>query len=383
MRTSPPAPAQGRLSDADRGLLERAVVLGRRGWGCVHPNPLVGCVIAREGEVLGEGWHEEFGGAHAEVQALERAGVAARGATAYVSLEPCRHEGKTPACTHALLRAGVARVIFGVSDPGPESSGGGVVLRDAGMEVIGPVFGTDVAFRENPAFFHQAWQGTSFVALKLALSLDGRIAGRPGERTALTGSRALREVHRLRAGHDAVLVGARTVLVDDPLLTVRENVPHRTQPARIVLAPAAALSPSAALFDDLPVAPVVVFVRADAPEAALERLRQAGATLHRVRAKGDGLDLGSVLRICHGSGLFSILCEGGGRLASALLPEGLVQRMYLFLAPRVLGDGGVPGFSGGFGAAGGGWALARAPQPLGGDVLLVYDKVQDRIQDGR
>ncbi|NNK62280.1 MAG: riboflavin biosynthesis protein RibD, partial [Gemmatimonadetes bacterium] len=149
MSTTPP------LSDADRAHLGRAVALGRRGWGRVHPNPMVGCVLVRDGEVVAEGWHGEFGGPHAETVALEAAGPAARGATAYVSLEPCRHEGKTPACTRALMASGVARVVFGAADPGAESGGGGAELARAGIEVVGPVFDEPEAHSLNPAFHHR------------------------------------------------------------------------------------------------------------------------------------------------------------------------------------------------------------------------------------
>jgi diaminohydroxyphosphoribosylaminopyrimidine deaminase/5-amino-6-(5-phosphoribosylamino)uracil reductase len=151
-----PRPVDAPLDDRERALLERAVVLGRQGWGRVHPNPLVGCVIARDGEVLGEGWHEEYGGPHAEVQALNRAGEAARGATVYVSLEPCRHQGKTPPCTDALMRAGVRRVVYGAADPGADSGGGAEALRAAGLEVIGPTMSERQAIHENPAFMHNA-----------------------------------------------------------------------------------------------------------------------------------------------------------------------------------------------------------------------------------
>ncbi len=161
----------------DLEFLARAEALAGQGWGRVHPNPMVGCVLGRSGELVGEGWHEVFGGPHAEVRALERAGEAARGATAYVTLEPCRHQGKTPACTDALLRSGVRRVVFGASDPGVESGGGGGELRRAGLEVVGPLYNEREARRVNPAFHHTVRHGTPYVAIKLATSLDGR-AGR-------------------------------------------------------------------------------------------------------------------------------------------------------------------------------------------------------------
>ncbi|HEX9885708.1 MAG TPA: bifunctional diaminohydroxyphosphoribosylaminopyrimidine deaminase/5-amino-6-(5-phosphoribosylamino)uracil reductase RibD [Longimicrobiales bacterium] len=363
------------LDEVDRAFLERATELGRNGWGRVHPNPMVGCVLARDGAVVAEGWHEEFGGPHAEVVTLERAGLAAEGCTAYVSLEPCRHEGKTPACTGALLRAGVARVVFGAPDPGVESGGGAAELAGSGLEVVGPAFSIERARRENPAFFHVAETGTAFVALKLAVSLDGMIAEGPGLRTRLTGVEARREAHRLRAGFDAVLVGSGTVSADDPLLTVREPVPMRHAPARLVLDSKPALSTDAALFGDVERAPLVVFTREDAPEGVLEALERAGARVHPVpRARsGPGLDLRAVLRVCWDMGFRSVLCEGGGRLAASLVEAGLVGRLYLLVAPRILGEGGVPAFPGRRGSLGVAWTPAHPPVSLGSDVLLTYD----------
>jgi diaminohydroxyphosphoribosylaminopyrimidine deaminase/5-amino-6-(5-phosphoribosylamino)uracil reductase len=362
--------------EVDREHLEAAVALARRGWGRVHPNPMVGCVVVREGRVVGAGWHEEYGAPHAEVHALESAGAEARGATAYVSLEPCRHEGKTPACTTALVRAGIRRVVYGASDPTPDAGGGAEALREAGIEVVGPLLDTPTARGENPAFFHTAVTSRTFVALKLAVSLDGRITARPGERTDLTGPAARRRVHELRAGFDGILVGSGTTLVDDPRLTVREPVPVRRQPARVVLDSHARLSPEAAIFRDVRTAPVVVFTRTDAPEDALERLEDAGARVHPVRgaAEGPGLDLAAVLRVCHETGLSALLCEGGGDLARSLLAADRVERLHLFVAPRLLGEGGVPAFPGVRPARPEIWELALPPRPHGRDVELVYDR---------
>lgn len=361
----------------DRAHLERAIELARRGWGRVHPNPMVGCVIVREGRRVGEGWHEVFGGAHAEVRALEDAGEAARGATAYVSLEPCRHVGKTPACTAALLRSGIARVVYGAADPGPESGGGGDELRAAGLEVVGPLLDAAEAWRENPAFHHTHRHHTPFVAVKLATSLDGRLAEAAGHRTALTGGDALHEVHRLRAGFDAVVVGSATARVDDPLLTVRSGVPMRRPPVRVVLDGGARLRSDAALFEDVPDVPVWVFVRDDTPEAELERLEAAGAVVHPVPAAagGEGVDLGAVTAVAWDAGLRSLLCEGGGRLAASFLRGGRARRLYLFLAPRILGEEGVSAYPGlELTEAAGGWIPAGEPRRLGRDVLLVWDR---------
>jgi diaminohydroxyphosphoribosylaminopyrimidine deaminase/5-amino-6-(5-phosphoribosylamino)uracil reductase len=375
----PPEPPLVELADDDLAWLERAILLGRRGWGRVNggmrPNPMVGCVLVRDGRVLAEGWHREFGGPHAEVEALERVGGDPAGVTAYVSLEPCRHEGKTPACTGALERAGITRVVYAFADPGAESGGGGAELRGAGLRVDGPVWPDSAARRENPAFFHAARFEAPYVAVKLAQSLDGAIAQAPGRRTALTGPEALSAAHRLRAGFDAVLVGSETVRVDDPMLTVRRGgVTPRVPPARMVLDSRGSLAASSALFTERH-GRIIVFTRDDVDEAELERLERAGAEVHPVPGGAAGLDLDAVLQRAAATGIQSILCEGGGKLASSLIAAGIAQRLYLFTAPRILGEGAVPGFPGPFPKdAWEGWRPAFDPERYGADVLTVYDR---------
>ncbi len=365
----------GILSAADAAHLERARVLARSGWGRVHPNPLVGCVLVRDGEVVAEGWHREFGGPHAEVVALEAALGRAEGATAYVTLEPCDHQGKTPPCTQALLRAGVRRVVFGASDPGEKSGGGARTLCDAGVEVVGPVWDDATASAENPSFFHGHRHATPYVALKLAMTLDGRIASAPGTRTRITGPEADVFVHRLRSGFDAILVGAGTARVDDPRLTVRLAPPGRVPPRRIVLDPSAGLPSEAALLDGADGAPVHVFARHDAPEGDLERLELAGAHVHPVDGDGSRLDLAAVLHVCRDIGIGSILCEGGARLAASLLRGRLARRLYLLVAPRALGERGLPAF--GRDAEDLPWDdfhRVLPPEGWGNDTLIVLDR---------
>jgi diaminohydroxyphosphoribosylaminopyrimidine deaminase/5-amino-6-(5-phosphoribosylamino)uracil reductase len=336
---------------------------------------MVGCVLVRDGQVVGEGFHEEFGGPHAEVMALEAAREQARGATAYVSLEPCDHHGKTPPCSQALVEAGVARVVYGAADPGQASAGGGATLRDHGVEVVGPVWDDALARAENPVFFHNARHDTPFVALKLATTLDGRIASAPGRRTRITGDDADREVHRLRSGFDALMVGAGTARTDDPRLTVRLAPQGRTAPRRIVLAPSAELAEDAALLKDAASVPVHVFTGAHAQEAELERLEAAGAHVHPVAGDVRGLDLDAVLAVCRDLGIGSVLCEGGARLGASLLRAGLARRLYLFVAPMALGEGGVAAF--GPDAPALPWASFRPacpPQAHGRDTLIVLDR---------
>lgn len=363
------------LSPTDRAHLERARLLARSGWGHVHPNPMVGCVLVRDGRVVAEGYHREFGGPHAEIVALEAAREEAHGATAYVSLEPCDHHGKTPPCSRALVDAGVTRVVYGAADPGPDSGGGGATLRSHGVEVVGPVWDEALARAENPAFFHAARHPTPFVALKLALSLDGRIASAPGRRTRITGEEADREVHRLRSGFDALMVGAGTARADNPRLTVRLAPPGRTPPRRIVLAPSAELAQDAEILADASSVPVHVFTGAQAQEAELERLESAGAHVHPVAGDAGGLDLDAVLDTCGGLGIGSILCEGGARLGASLLRRGLATRLYLFVAPTALGENGVPAF--GAEAPALPWTSFRpalAPRTFGRDTLIVLDR---------
>jgi diaminohydroxyphosphoribosylaminopyrimidine deaminase/5-amino-6-(5-phosphoribosylamino)uracil reductase len=335
----------------------------------------VGCVLVRDGLVVGEGWHQAYGGPHAEVLAVEAAGGAARGATAYVSLEPCNHYGQTPPCSEALRDAGIARMVYASPDPGQVSGGGAEALRREGVEVVGPVLLPHESRRENPSFYHNQVLGATYVAVKLAQTLDGKIAEGPGRRTAITGPQARLETHRLRAGFDAVMVGAGTVRADDPLLTVREEVPLRKPPTRIVLDTRCSLSSRARLFRNVPEAPLVVFTGEDASELAMEELEEAGANVHPVPRTRSGVSLDAVLEICWETGIRSILCEGGGRLARSLLWDGPAQRLYLFVAPFVLGEKGVPAFpQGDDRARWDGWSRAFPPQGFGRDVLLTLDR---------
>lgn len=363
-----------RLTHEDGAHLEWARTLARRGWGHVHPNPLVGCVIVRDGRMVGQGYHREFGGPHAEIVALEEARSRADGATAFVSLEPCNHDGKTPPCVKALVRAGVSRVIYGVAEPGAQAAGGADVLRRAGVEVVGPVWSERVGRAENPTFFHTQTHETPYVALKLAMSLDGRIASAPGERTRISGLESEREVHRLRTGFDSLLVGSGTVQADNPRLTVRMVPPGRTPVRRLILDARGKLPTDAALFADVAHAPVHVFTRQDLDESDIERLESAGAQVHPVPHDAHGLDLGAVLSVAWEIGVESILCEGGTRLAGSLLREDRVQRLYFIIAPITLGPQGVSVFSEEAGTLDlSGFSPALAPQTHGRDTLIVLD----------
>ena len=362
------SPRSDRATDARH--MARAIDLASRGWGRVHPNPTVGAVVTdAPGTVIGEGWHAEFGGAHAEAAALERAGAAARGGTLYVTLEPCAHHGKTAPCTEAVLRSGVARVVVAVADPNPVAAGGIARLRAAGIDVAVGI-GEREAADQNAAFLHWHRSGRPYVALKLGMSLDARISARAGEATPVTGPAAHAAVHRLRAGFDAILVGGRTAHVDDPLLTARGDVqPHRA-PVRVVLDPEVRLGVESRLASDTSVAPVWLFAAPDATGNAAA-LGARGVRVARARrARRGGLDLDDVMNTLAAADLRSVFCEGGGRLAGSLLAADRVDRLYLFVAPKLYGRDAPAAFAGlDGGAAGTAWRLVRS-EAHGDDVLI-------------
>ncbi|HEX6371835.1 MAG TPA: bifunctional diaminohydroxyphosphoribosylaminopyrimidine deaminase/5-amino-6-(5-phosphoribosylamino)uracil reductase RibD [Longimicrobium sp.] len=329
-------------SPQDVHHLRRAIALAANGWGRVAPNPMVGCVVVRDGETVGEGWHTEYGQPHAEVEALRAAGEHARGATAYVSLEPCSHWGKTPPCTDALIAAGVRRVVFGGFDPNPKAQGGAQVLRAAGIDVLGGVEEAAV-HDQNAVFFHahaEAGAERPFVALKLAMSLDARIADRDGRSVWITGDPARAEVHRLRAGYDAIAVGIGTALADDPLLTVRGAVEPRVPPVRIVFDRALRLPVNGNLVRSAREVPVWAVCEPDAPGERRRAVESAGVRV----AAASGLP--AQLRALRDAGVRSMFVEGGSVLASALLAADVVDRMYLFYAPAFIGPEGVSPFAG-------------------------------------
>tara|TARA_B100000959_G_scaffold54180_1_gene56503 strand:+ start:12334 stop:13467 length:1134 start_codon:yes stop_codon:yes gene_type:complete len=369
---------QAELSREDLAYLDWARKIARRGWGRVHPNPLVGCVLVLNNQVVGEGYHREFGGAHAEIIALEAAKSKAEGATAYVSLEPCNHEGKTPPCSQALVQAGVVRVIYGVAEPGVKEGGGRNTLARGGIEVIGPVWDSIAGRIENPSFFHVQTHGTPYIALKLALSLDGYIGIRGGVRTQVTGLDAEREVHRLRTGFDAILIGTETLRVDNPRLTVRMARHGRRPVRRLVLDARAELPSDAAIFDDLELNPLHIFTHQDASESEIARLESLGAHVHSVPKNNLGLDLESVMGVVQELGIQSVLCEGGAKLANSLIRKDLVQRLYLFVAPKTLGPGGILAFGdSGESLKWDNFLPTLAPELHGRDTLIVLDRKSD------
>src|SRR6184192_3319525 len=307
-------------SPAERAAMQRALDLARRGWGRVAPNPLVGAVVLAGDGTVGEGYHAEYGGPHAEVVALEAAGARARGATLVVSLEPCAHHGKTPPCTEAILAAGVARVVAAVSDPDPQARGGAGVLRAKGVVVTVGLLAEAAAALNAPFLFAHAQAERPFVALKLATSIDGRIADAHGSARWVSGEAEREYVHWLRAGFDAIAVGGTTALRDDPQLTVRGLVTPRRPAIRVVFDRRAMLNLGVRLVSTAREVPTWVMSSLDAPSSSVTQLERSGVRVFRPTTLRDGL------RMLREAAVESLLCEGGGALGARLLADGLVDR---------------------------------------------------------
>ena len=377
------APASARERD-DRAWMRRALVLARRGWGHTAPNPMVGAVVVRDGVAVGRGFHARLGEAHAEVVALQDAGERARGATVYVTLEPCNHHGKTPPCVDALIGAGVQRVVAAVRDPGRDSGGGAERLRAAGIDVEFGVEETAARELNAPFFFDASGAQRPWVTLKLAMSLDGAIAGAPvapsvpdapGTSVAaplahvstapprwLTGEAARTYVHRLRAQSDAIAVGIGTAIADDPLLTVRHGRRPRMAPLRVVFDRAARLPLRSRLVRTA--RKVATLVMTGQPDADVVRALEAkGVLIERAP------DLLSQLELLHRRGVRSLLVEGGSAIAGALLAAKAVDRLIIFQAPVLLGAGAIPAFAG-VGEFTRFTVIER--REFGGDLMTVY-----------
>jgi diaminohydroxyphosphoribosylaminopyrimidine deaminase / 5-amino-6-(5-phosphoribosylamino)uracil reductase len=323
-------------------MMQTALTLARRGLGNVWPNPAVGCVIVKDGRVVGRGWTQPGGRPHAETEALTRAGGAARGATAYVTLEPCCHWGKTPPCADALIAAEVSRIVAAAEDPDPRVAGAGLTrLREVGVSVETGLCAEEAA-EINAGFFIRIRQGRPLVTLKLAASLDGRIAAASGESRWITGQAARERAHLLRAAHDAVLVGTGTALADDPGLTCRLPGLAARSPVRIVIDRQLRLPLSARLFSQVDPVATWVLTSASADPQRQAALRDLGVEV--IAAAEDAsrrIDLAHALRLLGERGLTRLLVEGGGRLAAALLRAGLVDRLVWINAPMLIGTDGI------------------------------------------
>lgn len=358
MKTSP---------EADRTWMRQALALARRGAGLTRPNPPVGAVVVKHGRKIGQGWHKQAGGPHAEIFALRQAGRAARGATLYVTLEPCSTFGRTPPCTRAILQAGIRRVVVGSSDPNPRHAGRGLrILRRAGIQVNLGACAEEAARLIAPFACHMR-RRRPFLTLKLGLTLDGRIADRSRSSRWITGPEAREEVQAMRRAADAILVGAGTVRHDNPSLWPRPD--GGRNPWRIVAVRSGPLPLSAQLFTDEHAARTIVAAPKGWRPALAARIRRTGATVLELPPRRL---LPELLAELGRRGLLHVLCEGGGDLAGALIQADLVDEMCLFLSPLLLG-----GAVGATGSAS--WTLPQAPRlvrtsaiPIGSDLLLRY-----------
>jgi diaminohydroxyphosphoribosylaminopyrimidine deaminase/5-amino-6-(5-phosphoribosylamino)uracil reductase len=346
----PTAPVEGASVQSERHM-RRAIELAERGWGRVSPNPLVGAVIERDGEVVGEGWHEGPGTAHAEVMALERAGDLARGATIFTTLEPCNRFGRTPPCTRALIDARVARVVVAALDPNLGDDAPGISeLRSAGVGVEVGVLANE-AERQNAAFLTHVRTGQPFVVLKMAASLDGKAAARDGSSKWITGEAARADVQRLRAWADAVAVGAGTALADDPSLTVRDPSFAGSRPPLRVLADANGRVPASGhLFDGT--AATLVATTDGAPESRMAEWRATGAEVAVLDRDGEGgVSLLALVEQLGKRGVQGLLLEGGPTLAGSAVRDRVVDRFVVYYAPMLTGGASAPGVIGGTGFA--------------------------------
>ena len=334
-------PSIGRSLDLQ--LMRAALALARRGLGNVWPNPAVGCVIANRGRVVGRGWTQPGGRPHGETEALTRAGAAARGGTAYVSLEPCCHWGRTPPCADALITSGIRRVVIALEDSDPRVSGEGVRrLRAAGLEVetgLGAVEAAEI----NAGFFSRLRNGRPLVTLKLATSIDGRIATARGESQWITGPPARERAHALRAVHDAIMVGTGTVIADNPQLTCRLPGLERRSPVRVIIDRHLRTSPTSQLISTAETVPTWVLTLPSAAAERREALVGAGATVIDIDPgpHGDG-SLAAALRALGERGITRLLVEGGGVLAAALARARLIDRIVWVHAPLLIGGDGLP-----------------------------------------
>jgi diaminohydroxyphosphoribosylaminopyrimidine deaminase/5-amino-6-(5-phosphoribosylamino)uracil reductase len=324
--------------DLDRWHMSRALELAANGQGSVEPNPMVGCVIARGAEIIGEGWHGRFGGPHAEVEALRLAGPRAAGATMYVTLEPCSHFGKTPPCTKAVLASGVKRAVIAIKDPFPQVAGAGAAeLHRGGVEVEFGVLALE-ARQLNAPYLKLLATGRPWIIAKWAMSLDGKMATAGGESRWISNEQSRKVVHKLRGRMDAIIVGRETALKDDPLLTARPPGPRTA--LRVVLDTRASLSPDSQLVRTAAESPVLVAVGKEAPTANRRRLINAGCEVFECGGESHIDRLHALLEELGRRRMTNVLLEGGGRVLGSLLDARQIDEVHVFIAPKLIGGAG-------------------------------------------
>jgi diaminohydroxyphosphoribosylaminopyrimidine deaminase/5-amino-6-(5-phosphoribosylamino)uracil reductase len=320
-----------------------ALDLARQAMGRTSPNPMVGAVVVKEGQVVGTGYHVKAGAPHAEVLALNEAGEKARGATLYVNLEPCCHHGRTGPCTEAVIKAGIGRVVAAMTDPNPLVAGYGFSrLREAGVEVATGIMEAE-ALRLNEVFIKFVTTKTPFVVMKAAMSLDGKIATRTGKSRWITGPESREYTHRLRDRYDAIMVGVGTVLADDPSLTTRLPGGGGKDPVRVIVDSKARIPPGARVITRQSAAPAIVAVTPAAPVERVRELEIAGATVLYIPGRGPRVDLRALFAELGSRGITSLLVEGGAGIHGALLDAGLADKVVWFIAPKIFGGSAAPG----------------------------------------
>lgn len=323
---------------ADARHMTRALELARRAEGFTAPNPMVGCVVVKDGEVVAEGWHKGAGQPHAEAEALLAAGRRAKGATLYVTLEPCNHQGRTPPCTAAILKAGVAEVVYAVPDPNPAAAGGAAMLRRRGVKVRTDVCAEKAAYL-NRFWLHAQRSDRPYVIAKFAISLDGKISTRTGESQWITGPEARERAHQLRQSVDAVIVGAGTIIADDPALTARPEGREPAHPLRVVLDSGGRTKPGAKVYERAGKGALVVTTAAVA-HAQLDAYRAVGADALVLSADDRGRpELRELLPELKARGCCAVMVEGGGEVLGSFFDGGLVDEVWAFIAPIVIGGG--------------------------------------------
>jgi len=327
----------------DTGYMKMALVLAERGAGYTSPNPMVGAVVVKDGKVVGKGWHKKAGKAHAEVVAIDDAGEAARGATIYVTLEPCNHEGRTPPCTKKILDAGISDVVFAMKDPNPSvSGGGGEFLKKNNINVLSGVCEDD-ARKMNEIFIKHSLTGRPFVILKCAATLDGRIATRTGDSKWITNSLSRKFVHRLRHNVDAVMVGIGTVIADDPSLTVRLDNFEGRDPERVILDSKWSIGENAKILNLDSDANTIIVTGSRCPDKKRADIEKKGAKIIKQNEVNDRIDMDVLMKTLGERGITSLLIEGGSRVSASALAAGVVDKVCFFYAPKILGgDDGVP-----------------------------------------
>jgi len=359
--------------------MRRALELAEHARGLTSPNPMVGAVVARDGEIVGEGFHARAGAPHAEVVALEAAGSRGRGATLYVTLEPCNHAGRTPPCVPAIVASGIARVVCAAADPNPFVTGGGAAaLRDHGIDVVTGVLREEV-LAQNRVFFTAMRERRPHVTLKAGMTADGKIGDIHGAARWITGDAARAVAHDLRSESDAIVVGMRTVLRDDPALTVRLGRPWPREPWRVVLDTDARTPLSARLVASATPERALIAVGMQASPERVSALEAAGATVVRLPVRDGRVAVDAVLAELFGREVRAVLLEGGGEVHASFLDAGLVDRVALFVAPLLLGGQTAPSVVGGVGrelksAVRLGPMKVRA---VGDDVLIEADVLRD------